>query len=104
MLKEKLRWIYANCPDSASAAAELNHWCGLADVSEVGPVQKMADTIRSHWGGILAYWDTRLTTGKLEGFNNKIRWLIRQAFGYTDDEYFFLKIFDLPELRLDRDL
>ena len=104
MLKEKLRWIYANCPDSRSAAVELNYWCGLADVSEIGPLEKMAATIRNHWHGILAYWDTRLTTGRLEGFNNKIRWLIRQAFGYTDHEYFLLKIFDLPKISLQRDL
>ncbi|MBN2642920.1 MAG: transposase, partial [Victivallales bacterium] len=30
------------------------------------------------------------------GFNNKIRWLIRQAYGFRDREYFKLKIYDLP--------
>jgi transposase len=104
MLKEKLRSIYRDCPDAESAATELKYWCELAEVSELGPVKTMADTIRNHWQGILAYWDTGLTTGRLEGFNNKIRWLIRQAFGYADDEYFFLKIFDLPKLRLKREL
>ena len=34
-----------------------------------------------------------------EGFNNKIRWLIRQAYGYRDYEYFRLKVFDLPNIK-----
>ncbi len=34
----------------------------------------------------------------MEGFNNKIRWLIRQAYGFRDREYFKLKIYQLPEI------
>lgn len=104
MLKEELRWIYAHCKDSRAAAGRLTDWCRLADVSDVKPLMTVANTIRSHWRGILAYWDTRLTTGRVEGFNNKIRWLIRRAFGTADDKYFFLKIFDLPKIRTDRQL
>ena len=32
----------------------------------------------------------------MEGFNGKVRWLIKQAFGFRDFKYFKLKIFDLP--------
>ena len=46
----------------------------------------------------------RLTSASMEGFNNKIRWLIRQAYGYRDEEYFRLKIFDLPNVKTERDL
>lgn len=104
ILKEQLRWTYQECVDADQAAVELNEWCRIADESEIGPLRTMANTIRQHWQGILAYWDTRLTTGRLEGFNNKIRWLIRQAYGYRDDRYFFLKIFDLPQVSLVRQL
>ena len=34
----------------------------------------------------------------MEGFNNKIRWLIEQAYGFRDSEYFKLKIYQLPEI------
>ena len=34
---------------------------------------------------------------QLAGFN-KIRWLIRQPFGFRDREYFKLQIFQLPEI------
>ena len=30
---------------------------------------------------------------------NKIRWLVRQAYGYRDYRYFRLKVFDLPNLK-----
>ena len=33
-----------------------------------------------------------------EGFNNKIRWLIKHAYGFRDHEYLKLKIFQLPEI------
>jgi transposase len=104
MLKEKLRWIYSGCTDWESAATELANWCGLAKVSGIAPLATMARTIRKRWNGILAYWTTRLTTAKLEGFNNKIRWLVRQAFGYADEQYFFLKIHDLPKINTERQL
>ena len=34
----------------------------------------------------------------MEGFNNKIRWLIEQAYGFRDSKYFKLKIYQLPEI------
>ena len=33
----------------------------------------------------------------MEGFNNKIRWLIKQAYGFRDRECFKLEIYQLPE-------
>ena len=33
--------------------------------------------------------------GKIEGINQKIKTLRRHGYGYPDDEYFFLKLFDM---------
>ena len=35
-----------------------------------------------------------------EGFNNKVRTMLRQAYGYRDDVYMILKIYDLPNRKL----
>ena len=35
----------------------------------------------------------------VEGFNNKIRLLTKQAYGYREFKYFRLKVFDLPNLK-----
>ncbi|MFC6363361.1 transposase, partial [Tatumella punctata] len=41
---------------------------------------------------IIASATHRLNTSMLEGMNNKIKVLKRMAYGYRDNDYFFLKI------------
>ena len=49
--------------------------------------------------GLLGYWrHNRITRASQEGFNNKIGWLTRQAYGYHDEKYLHLKIYDLPNI------
>ena len=63
----------------------------------------MARTIRDKLDGIIRFWTFRhISNAKMEGFNNKIRWLIKQAYGFRDREYFKLKIYQLPELSSER--
>jgi len=40
----------------------------------------------------LNFYDAEITTGPLEGLNNKIKTLKRQSYGFRDQEYFKLKI------------
>ena len=48
--------------------------------------------------GRLRFWHFgNLTNAAMEGFNNKVRTMLRQAYGYRDLEYMRLKIFNLPE-------
>ena len=36
----------------------------------------------------MTYWTFRhISNAKMEGFNNKIRWLIKQTYGFRDREY-----------------
>ena len=104
-MKESLRNIYRLAPDVYTAQFLFADWCAKADASAIPELLSMAKTIRTHIQGILAYWTcNQLTSAPMEGFNNKIRWLIRQAYGYRDDEYFVLKIFDLPNINTERQL
>lgn len=104
-MKESLRHIYKLAPDVAAAELLFADWCAKADASAIPELVSMAKTIRTHIEGILAYWTChKLTSAAMEGFNNKIRWLIRQAYGYRDDDYFVLKIYDLPNLKTERQL
>ena len=41
---------------------------------------------------IISHCRYPLHTGILEGINNKIKVIKRMAYGFRDDEYFFLKI------------
>ena len=48
----------------------------------------MARTIRDKLDGIVTYWTfCHISNAKMEGFNNKIRGLIKQAYGFRDREY-----------------
>ena len=58
---------------------------------------KLADTLDSHRPGLLSYFKHRITTGPLEGLNNKIKVLKRQAYGYRDMAFFKLKLYFLHE-------
>ena len=42
----------------------------------------MGRTIRKHAEGVLAYLDTKMTNGPVEGINNKLRVIARRAYGF----------------------
>lgn len=98
-LKEKLRLLWDE-PDRDSAGRLLSEWCAEADVSGIRELKRMAKTVASHRSGILAYFDhDGITSGPLEGINNKIKTVKRMAYGYRDDEFFKLKLLGLHEAR-----
>ena len=104
-MKEVLRNIYQMADGITVAELAFKKWCAMADESGIDALKRMAKTIRSHWDGVLAYWrHNQITNASQEGFNNKIGWLTRQAYGYRDEQYLHLKIFDLPNLSTVRKL
>ena len=56
--------------------------------------QWFARLIENHYEGIMAHASLQIASGKIEGFNNKIKVIRNQAYGISDDEYFFLKVMD----------
>jgi transposase len=93
-LKEDLRQLWAQNSKS-TAKAFLNDWINRAKISGIKHLQDMAHSLKSHEKGVLAYYDYRISTGPLEGTNNKIKTLQRQAYGYRDMDFFKLKIYAL---------
>ena len=99
MFKEALRSIYRQSKDSYHARMAFHRWCKLAEETKIPELMTIARTIRDKLEGIVTYWTFRhISNAKMEGFNNKIRWLIKQAYGFRDHEYFKLKIYQLPEI------
>jgi len=93
-MKEDLRQIWRQ-PSKARARRALEDWIRRAERSGVQLLERFAETLRERSGGILAYYDFRISTGPLEGVNNKIKTMKRQAYGYRDLEFFKLKILGL---------
>lgn len=97
-LKEDLRQLWSQ-PNKSSGRQFLMDWLRRARISGIGPLIKLAKTLARHTEGILAWFQHRISSGPLEGFNNKIKTMKRQAYGYRDKEFFKLKILALHEAK-----
>jgi transposase len=97
-MKEDLRQIWEQ-PDKATARQVLQDWIRRAEASGIKLLQKFASTLALYRGHILAYYDYPISTGPLEGTNNKIKTMQRQAYGFRDQEFFKLRIYALHRTR-----
>lgn len=93
-LKEDLRQIWEQ-PSKTIAATFLTDWCRRARASGIKVLITMANTLEGHRSGILNWYDYPISTGPLEGINNKIGALQRMAYGYKDKDYFIAKLYAL---------
>ncbi len=82
-LKEDLRQIWSQ-PDKRTARRVLRDWLARARASGVRILIQFADTLEEHQEGVLNYYDYPISTGPLEGTNNKIQLMKRQAYGFRD--------------------
>jgi len=97
-LKEDLRQLWEQS-DRPAADRFLTHWIRKADASGVRMLKDFAKTLAIHRRGLLAWYNYSISTGPLEGTNNKIRALTRQAYGFRDSEFFILQLYALHETR-----
>jgi transposase len=95
-MKEDLRTLW-NYPGKGSAERFLDDWIARAKASGIRMLQSFAETLHAHRWGILAWYDHPISTGPLEGTNNKIVTMKRQAYGFRDIEFFKLKIMALHQ-------
>jgi len=95
-MKEDLRQIWDQ-ENQRAAEVFLDDWMARARSSGIRMLQQFANTLGFHRRGILAYYDCPITIAALEGTNNKIKTMQRQAYGFRDQEFFKLKIYALHE-------
>lgn len=91
ILKEDLAQLWA-CENRDEAEVQLDAWIQAATESGLDPLLSFAETLQVHRKGLLAYHDHHITSGQLEGFNNKIKVVKRRSYGFHDLDYFMLKI------------
>jgi transposase len=68
----------------ARASEHLDSWSRWASRSKLKPFVRLAKTVRKHKQGIVAYTETGLSNGVVEGLNNKIRLVMRRAYGFRN--------------------
>jgi len=96
LFKEDLRMFWAQ-ENKEKAREFILTWCAEARSLSNRHVTTMASTIEKRLEYILAWYDHPITTGPLEGLNNKIKVLKRSAYGYRDQDFFGLRILFLHE-------
>lgn len=91
LLKDDLKelWTYRH---TGYAQRFWEDWYARAIRSRIEPLKAFARKLKKYLPGILSHCRFPLHTSVLEGINNKIKVIKRMAYGYRDDEYFFLKI------------
>lgn len=97
-LKEDLRQIWEQL-GKFPARMKLLDWYHQAMGSGIRVLQDFARMLLVHQHGILAWYDYPISTGPLEGTNNKIKTMQRQHYGLRDREFFTLKLFQLHETK-----
>ena len=95
-LKEKIT-LGCGQLDNAAARAWLYDWIREASRSELTQLIIAGMSMFKHREGILAWDDNRITTAMVEGINNKIKVMKREAYGFTDDRYFKLRLLALHD-------
>jgi transposase len=97
-MKEDLRRFWEQ-PGKRFATTFLDGWIRRAEASGIKILQQMGKTLAAHRSGLLAYYDAMITSGPMEGTNNKIKTMKRQAYGFRDQEFFKLKILAIHETK-----
>ena len=90
-MKEEICRLY-ELTDYQQAFDGWNKWFEAAKESDIPALVKFATQKEARIPGLAAHALFPITTGKLEGFNNKIKVAKRIAYGYRDEHYFFTLI------------
>jgi transposase len=97
-MKDDLRRFWQQ-PGKQFATTFLDGWIRRAETSGIKILQQMAKTLAAHRSGLLTYYDVMISSGPMEGTNNKIKTMKRQAYGFRDHEFFKLKILAIHETK-----
>ena len=87
-LKEDFREIYETHQTPEEAAMAIQQWIEKASMLYTDSIK----TIKKHMQGICSYFYERVTSGMMEGINNKIKLIKRQAYGFTNFDHLRMRL------------
>jgi transposase len=96
LLKEDLRMFWSSGSEEQGRHL-LETWIDQAKALNIRHFTKLAETLDQHRQGLLNYFAHYISTAPLEGMNNKIKTLKRQAYGFRDNWYFKLRLYFIHE-------
>ena len=100
-LREKLPAIFDGEHTKASGTAALKRWMKQVQASGLTCFDSFLKTLANWLDEITNYFVARLTSGFVEGFNNKVQVLKRRCYGITNLKHLFQRLYlDLEGYRL----
>ena len=101
MKEEMIRLFELRDPQEAKRG--WIEWFAAAKASGIEPLVKFAILKEKRLPGLTAHAAFPISTGKLEGFNNKIKVAKRVGYGYRNESYFFtlIRFLSLPAVKSD---
>ena len=99
-MKEEMCRLYT-LTDYAQTLDGWTKWFEAAKESEIPALVKFAEQKEKRIPGLAAHAVFPISTGKLEGFNNKIKVAKRIGYGYRNEGYFFtlIRYMSIPAVR-----
>lgn len=91
-LKEDFRSIFEADLTPEEAAPKLEAWMCRVETSGLTKLSKFVATLQHRFAHVLNYFRNRLTSGMVEGLNNKVKVIKREAYGFRNFEHFTLRI------------
>ena len=96
LLKEELRLLWEQ-PSQVHAEVMFSTWLRTARELQLGPLTRLCNTLQAAQDRILSWYLCPISTGPLEGVNNKIKVLNRRAYGHRDLDFLSLRILFIHE-------
>jgi transposase len=91
--KLTLQSIYKNNTDVIDAEIQFKRLISWGLHSRLEPLINFAKTMRSHLDGILRFFKSGLTSGRVEGINAKIQEIKRRSKGFGNTDHFINMIY-----------
>ena len=92
-MKRTFQDIYRAILDPEAAMEAIKKWLSWAVRSRLEPIKNFAKMVKAHFDGIMRYFTSRLTTGRMEGINSRIQEIKRRARGFRNIDNFITMIY-----------
>jgi transposase len=90
--REELTAIFNLDLSVAEANRRLSAWVRKVELSDLDTFDDFIKTLRNHWQYIINYFQQRITSGFVEGLNNKIKTIKRRCYGIRKVSTLFQRI------------
>jgi transposase len=99
-MKEEMCTLF-ELRDPDEARRRWTQWFEGAKASGIPALVRFAELKEKRLEGLVAHARHNISTGRLEGFNNKIKVAKRIGYGYRNEDYFFtlIRYMSIPAVR-----